>query len=630
MDPESRTADSPLTVAGSSEESGTTITEPSGDPERLVALVVGACVLMMCVAYLPSVVNLFGTPRKPIGFAVAGCGLVLLVRLVCRRDKAAIAFAALIGWSFLSAVMSSTPLLSLFAGPSLDQGWIYLVVYAGWWAVGRNLRPAARRAVGAALVAGAMANVGLAVVQALSAGGFGILDFTHGRSMGFLGNPVHLGAFLAGSFALIAVVAHRTTRQWWMALPVIAAIGVGLNLSGSRIALVSAFVVPAVPLLLSRRLRSAAILAALVAGLLLGGVLLPGESGSSRVSGGDAAGGLAPRVETWKAGFDAFTERPVLGWGPGRYAEATTSRTTLRQAQTSDPSSIYDNAHNFVVDQLVTTGVIGLGLLGAFTLLAARRARGPYAYFAAAIGLTWLFEPVTMYTAPLLMIAFGLAAPRLEQTEETESISEGTGRTRRLTMLASVGVVVGLIASTPYVVAAFYLQRTTGSKYDDRALDGAKVAGRLFPFDPDTVSAEGTVRTWRALVQPSAANVEAAIEAREHVISLDPTSGISWGQLAFTRSFIGRPDDATTRKVRDEYLEALERIPWSAPALQGLYSAAVKLGDKAEARKWADELCLIDRCPKPASKGASSPGSRPATQVTNTSGADGTVGDGGG
>lgn len=585
-----------------------TAEDPTAERERALALGLAGCALLMSVAYLPRVADIFGTPRRPIALAVAGVGLVLLGRRTARREPAAVVLSLLLGWSLVSSLLASTPLLSLVPGPSTENGWMYSAIYAGWWAVGRSLGPLGRRWLVIALVIGGLANVALAIVQVVSAGGVGILDFTHGRAMGFLANPVHLGAFLAGVTAMVGVIGLRTDRRWWSALPVVVATGAGINLSGTRVALVGVIVVMAYPLATSPRLRSVAVAGAVVLGVALTWNALP-QSGAGRVAEGGDAGGFTTRIESWKAGLDATVESPVFGWGPGRYAEATMPRNSPAQVRSSDPYKYYDNAHNIVVEQVVTTGVVGLGLLGAFVILNARRARGPLAYFASGLCIAWIVEPVTVYGAPLALLALGAAWPHPDPAVDAPPPS------RRWSAAALVAGVVGLAASAPFVIADINLQRASTFAYDDAALDGARRAGDLFSWDPFVVDSEAGVLTWRAVADPTDAKVAAALEARARVVDLDRSFAPAWNQLAFTRGFFARDDEAMLRQTRSDYLEALERMPWSAAALDGLHRTALRLDDPEDAARWAGQLCEIDLCPSAADATSSEPTSTGNTDV---------------
>lgn len=72
------------------------------------------------------------------------------------------------------------------------------------------------------------------------------------------------------------------------------------------------------------------------------------------------------RLSAWRAGYEGFLARPVLGWGPENYIVpfgrfATGLGTTM---------VVHDNAHNEVVEQAATKGTVGLAVYVAYWLLA--------------------------------------------------------------------------------------------------------------------------------------------------------------------------------------------------------------------------------------------------------------------
>ncbi len=76
---------------------------------------------------------------------------------------------------------------------------------------------------------------------------------------------------------------------------------------------------------------------------------------------------VVSRWHTWKAGFRASLDKPILGWGPenfivawGRYFDASE---TVKER--------FDQAHNKIIEELTTRGILGLGTYLAIWVLAA-------------------------------------------------------------------------------------------------------------------------------------------------------------------------------------------------------------------------------------------------------------------
>ena len=64
------------------------------------------------------------------------------------------------------------------------------------------------------------------------------------------------------------------------------------------------------------------------------------------------------RVESISAGFSAFAEKPILGWGPENYTVAFDLHTS--PAYYEHASAYLDKAHNKILEELVTKGALGL------------------------------------------------------------------------------------------------------------------------------------------------------------------------------------------------------------------------------------------------------------------------------
>ncbi|MBI5401387.1 O-antigen ligase family protein, partial [Candidatus Wolfebacteria bacterium] len=67
------------------------------------------------------------------------------------------------------------------------------------------------------------------------------------------------------------------------------------------------------------------------------------------------------RLLLWKESFEAFKERPILGWGPENFTVA------FEKYYKPQFTTWYDRAHNIFFDYLVMTGILGLfSFLGIF------------------------------------------------------------------------------------------------------------------------------------------------------------------------------------------------------------------------------------------------------------------------
>jgi len=68
------------------------------------------------------------------------------------------------------------------------------------------------------------------------------------------------------------------------------------------------------------------------------------------------------RLLVWQSGWQGFKEKPLTGWGSENFVEAINKYYNPLISE-----QWFDRAHNFVIDYLVTTGILGLlGYLGIF------------------------------------------------------------------------------------------------------------------------------------------------------------------------------------------------------------------------------------------------------------------------
>ena len=129
------------------------------------------------------------------------------------------------------------------------------------------------------------------------------------------------------------------------------------------------------------------------------------------------------RLAAWEAGLAGFTERPLLGWGPGNF-DTVFGLFGSGYAATAEP---HDRAHSVLIERAVTTGMAGLAtwlaLWGgalAVLVLAASRAPPPERaltiFVAAALAghltqLLFLFDTAAGTLVSTLLLAY---AARLE------------------------------------------------------------------------------------------------------------------------------------------------------------------------------------------------------------------------
>lgn len=563
-----------------------------GVPLADLALLGGIAAL--AVVWAPGLFSGLTTPRLAVLLAMLGPGAVVLVGLVRRGDVAARWAAGYLVWALVAALASGAVRISLVASIGIDRGWVVLTGYVGIWALGRRLGVRGRRLLPAVLIGAVSLSASVAVLQAAFHPG-GALEMVDGRANGLTSSSVYLGGQVGAALVLAAALAGRAGRRWLLALPACTLFALTANLSGSRSALViTGPIALAAVIRWSRRatagppalVRIAAVVAAIALGVGLSFAFDLGGAGTSRLEqGASGSSGFGARATMWRAGVAATGERPLTGWGPGRFRAATAARTTAEFARAEGPDRLYFDAHNVLVEHLTTTGIVGLVLLGGFAVAVARQARGPLAWFGAAMVAIWMLSPVSVATGPLALFALGAAMPRPPPGPGS------TVRAARLTggVLASLGLLAGASMLTADRLAE--QASTTGS------VDLAVEAQRYLPPDDTLADLEALARRRVATVGPAPATRAAALEAARRPIALDPTRPTWWVHLGYAEANVGTGTKAQRLARADAaFREALERNPWSAAAMDGLVKVAHARGDRAAEARWRARLCRVVTC----------------------------------
>jgi O-antigen ligase len=578
-------------------------TRPSADTSRASALAVAGIVLFLCVAYLPDLDHWAYVTRMAIVLPVAGWGLVELGRLLRRGDRPAAFVAALMVWGLFASLVSPEPWLATVAGFINDRQWLYQAATLACWAVGRRVRPSDRPLIIGALLVGLAANVVFAIAQA-SVEGYGLLQLSEGRALGFQASPVFLGGLMTGALVLCASLVTSSRSWWWTALVGVSLATLAADLSGSRSALLLGIPLALVAARRSGWRRLGLIVLAVVVGLVLSSAILGAGSTSARRLGGDqGGGGIAPRVTMWEAGVRAAAERPLTGWGVGRFRSATTPRTTPAFVRAEGPDREYFDAHNLFVEQLVAVGIPGLVLLVGFGWSLRRRVEGPLAWFAAGVAVTWLLEPISIGTGPLVMLALGASFVRTTNAEDGEAVgaeADALAPARRRLLSAAVPVLIGLFVLAGAVQGARLLM--TGRDLLDAQTEASPAAiervRSRFPRDAslaDTASIIAVANTHGDRTSPAARR---ALAQARRATQLEPSRAQWWARRAGSEQYYsaGTKRERLARAHR-VLLRGYERNPWSAQVLYGLYENAAARHDRAEEARWRADLCRIDLCP---------------------------------
>ncbi len=529
----------------------------------LCGLLAVAAAALLPLVFSPQAFHLSWAPKAAVGLVVVGPGLVALARLVAARSRPAMLAALFLVWAGLCTLASESVPLAVLGGINHGTGLVFIALLVGCWALGRQLGELRRRQLALILVLVATANALMAWLQAHDLVPPALES--PGRSSGFMGNPVHLGALCAGALWLLARRVGREEGQWaWLAA--VAAVAGGAQLSGGRTAAVLCAVAVLGGLWRASFRRAAAVLAA----ACLGFAVFPlGAQGASQVStrsvGPEAGTQVALRWDLWRMGLEASAERPVWGWGPGRFETATSPRLTAPLVR----DGRWRDAHNVVVEYAVTTGPLGLALFGWWLAAAARRSRGPLAGFALAAGLYLLVQPQSVAVTPLILLALGASGPRPADPARAWG---------GWTAAAAAGSALGLVGAGLLLVGEASLERG----FTDSSLPDYRRAHRVLPPWPEVSVLGSRIEAYHALSSRREEHRTGSLALAREATRRDPSDATSWAYVANLELAWGSDARAATAVER-----ALSRNPWQGMAL----------GARAElARRRSDHTARADAC----------------------------------
>lgn len=530
---------------------------------------------LLPVAFSPEVFHLFWAPKAAVCLLITGPGLVALVHLVARRSGAALLAALFLAAAAASTMVSGSAMAALVGAANLGTGLVFVAALVGAWALGVVSTDERRRQIAMALVAAAVVN---AVVAFLQARGMAPVSIeSPGRSFGLMGNPVYLGGLSAAAVALLAGLIGR--RRWsLLGLVPLALIAGAAQLSGCRSA-VGLTVLAVLAALRGAGARRGAVLVAAVAVGFLAATSWAGAAavtGSSRVVGAESTAQFDTRLGFWKIGAEAVLERPLLGWGPGRFEAATSPRSTA--ALSEGGVNVYKDAHNWVVEYGVTTGLVGLGLLLAWLVVAGRAAAGPLVGFAAVTGLFMLVEPLSVGIAPLALLALGAS------TRAPASPVPSRPGWRATVALSLVG---GVLAGGVLLAGEAFLHHGRLDTSPSAVRRGAS----LLPAWADVSRLGARTESFAGL--HSQEHRQRALELARQATRRDPDDPAAWSYLGQLELVWGT-DEGAARAID----RALDRNPWYAEGLQRSAVLGQRTGDRARVTDACRRLAVVGKVPK--------------------------------
>lgn len=519
-----------------------------------------ATAFLLPVAFSPASTSPAWLPKTALLLAVVPVAVAALL-LSARLDAAILAATAFLAATVASASQSSSPILSLVGPYAAGTSVLLFGGLVGLYGVGRRVADGASRSLVASALLGAVGvNAALALLQArVDLGAYG-LEIVESRSAALLGNPVHLATLLAGGLPL-AWDRVRGRRGRTPVLVLVAMSAGGAQVSGSRFLLLG-LAVGVLYVLVRHRNVSAALFAGAVVVGALGGAAAgsrPEFAGASdRITGvGLAEGSTMQRLYTWQEAVPTVLDRPLLGFGPGRYLPATVAHRSVRLAK-AGPDSYFADAHNLLVDTAVSTGLVGLFVLLLWLVLAVARARGPLLWAALAILGMHLVEPVHPGTTPLVGLLLGAAAT-----------ASAPAPLRRWSVgPVAVAALAGVAIGGWVLIGDLRLQE---ARLDaDRR--GAAAAARMLPPWPETSDAVARLVIFDAVIEKDPRLWTEAVSWELRAVEEDRSDPRWWVLAGLVEAKAGQ-----TASAEQSFRTALTLNPYSCGAWNGLRRLQVTL-----------------------------------------------------
>ena len=541
------------------------------DPTRVGSLRLAegwpvALLILLLLIYRPTIGSPLWASRTALMLAALPVGAAFLLGRARSKDWAAISWLALGAWFLVSSVLSGVAGPTVVPAIGRDLSTIGLVAIAACWAIGRTTRLSAEVA-GWALAVGAGLSATIAVTQLAANPSNQYLQLVDGRVPGLLVHPVWLGSVACGTAAWFAA-RFTGTHSWHDAAGFAGAVWLAA-LSGSRLPVAVAVALPLISLAIRRSKRVVMLVGALLVGLVTAELTLSLLGGGSAVTrSSDASHSATDRLNRWRLATEAWLDRPIEGWGPGRLAIGVQRHIRDAEATTYSDGAFHD-AHNALLELLATTGVIGLALAAVTAVLVVRPTSGPLRWASLALMFPMLVEPTNPAMLSVAVLLLGISTePRL---------SSPAIAPRAAWSLAAVGVLVAAVFTAGDAFVTRPADAVTGTSY--------RWFTALQRYDPryaDAVASD----VYNADREGTGANLAAAWARR--AVELEPDNSRWWTSLAEIHLLLDDHDAAST--ATDRALELQANHP------RALRLALVLSADdpqRRQRRPLLEQLCAI-------------------------------------
>jgi O-antigen ligase len=607
---------------------------PARIPPAQAAIAIG--IGLLTVAVVPFWSSSAWVPKEAVLAVLAAAGLPVLVALAFgrRRDVpgstrlAARLAGAFVVVALISALLSAAPGIAMVGLYQQGTGWVFVAGLAGCWALGTRLGERAQSLLQLLIIFGALANAIIAVLQ-LTVGldSFGLPLYSGSLTDGLQANPFEFGALMAAALGLLVSRFMERPREWY--LPV-AVVMIGAGACGERLPLL--LIVGVLAWAVWRALRTEGAKSALrtegaksalrtdgatgalrsreplrravgfcvltIAGLLAGALIADWANGGgsiARVAGSTGEETFGQRLMAWREGLRAFTHHLLIGAGPGQFRSVTSFLFPFSFVKSS-PGEVFTDAHNFVVEYLATTGILGTLALLAFLAVILANARGPLVVAAVVLIAIELAEPLNAAVFPVALGALGAAGPLVLRQNAPADAAPALHRRpadapadapaplpSAVRVAVGVFAIVGLLAGALLIVGDGLMLRGQGQfglAQDKLALGNATTANTLLGAWPDPAQLISETHFFLSLGDHPAQRPQ-AVHWAEVAVSRDPTNSSLLVMLSSYELVAGQ-----YRAAQQSALEAQKYLPWYPSALNNLGISSYLLGEHAQAHHW--------------------------------------------
>jgi O-antigen ligase len=603
------------------------------DPPRVrsgiggYALAAVATAALLPTAFSPSMFSLTFTPKFAVLLVVAAVGAV---PLVCLARSSHITWAARAGIAFLVV-----GLISVLLSPSVDTGffglydwgtaWLFWFGCAGAFAIGAKLKPEELTWAFGGIVVGAAINALTAIYQVGTHPSGALVLYQGGQADGMLGNPIHLEAILLGALALIAGRASTgaNRRMWW---PIVLILSASLELTLERAALPIMLVIMAASLVVYG-LRRAAPFAVLTMVGYAASYVSGGSGLGARVTSGTSSTTYGTRLHIWHLALESLVHRPLVGVGPGEVLSAIAPHVSASFAAHLGVGTLPADSHDFLVEVLATTGILGFLAFLAWLGGAALKARGPFLACAVAILSVELIEPLNVGVTPVAFLALGAATVSLSgqsvglaafrwsgfgsavaeaspaavgDSTSRRSLSSGeddvgSGPTTRVrptrygALVTAVLLVASLLLGSTMLAGDYYQYVSYKDVQPQAKIAAGKNANFLLPYWAQSAAAVAEGYLWASdFDSGGTAAVEHALNWYVTASQRDPADPTLAGEIGSLELQLGNRGAA-----QRENLHALQLDPWTYVALLGLGTIAMKDHDYNTSLYWYEQALKV-------------------------------------